>query len=299
MANKALIDRVPVHGNERLTRFTQQVRDLLNPLILSGVISPGGITLTVPIYSPVTDGAGHLTFANGDVVVAPESGTPAGPNTDVVAYTDLANVFDADAANTFVNNLVVGSVDATASPIRISLYDAANDAYNTIDSGDQSLTLGQPLTVLGDADVLGQLRVTNAGGAYPLTLRTAATGDDPVVRWLQARAATTDATQTTLDSFSITAGRTYLIEARVLARRTGGSGGTADDGAVYVRRAMATTKTGTVTLNAVQDGLTQEDQAGWDCTLDVSGTSVRIRVTGAANNDVTWHSTTTIQDVGS
>jgi hypothetical protein len=31
-----------------------------------------------------------------------------------------------------------------------------------------------------------------------------------------------------------------------------------------------------------------EDQAGFDATLDTSGTTVRVRVTGVTNNNVTW-----------
>ncbi len=112
---------------------------------------------------------------------------------------------------------------------------------------------------------------------------------------------TTDATQTTLFSVPITASRTYLIEARVTARRTGGASGTADDGASYVRRGTYTTKSGTVTLmGAVQTiGTDAEDQAAWDVTLDISTTNVRVRVTGAASNDVTWTADITAQSVGS
>lgn len=112
------------------------------------------------------------------------------------------------------------------------------------------------------------------------------------------RASTTDATVTTLQTIPITPNRTYLIDSHIVARRTGGAAGTADDGAAYIRRAMVTTKVGVVTINAVQDGLTQEDQAGWDATFDVSGTNVRIRVTGAINNNINWLASTTSLIVG-
>lgn len=151
---------------------------------------------------------------------------------------------------------------------------------------------------IGTNTPAARLHVLAVAAAEGLRVETPATNDDPNYYTRQARVATTDATQTTLDTFTITASKTYLIEARVLARRTGGAAGTADDGAAYIRRAMVTTKAGTVTINAVQDGLTQEDQAGWDCTLDVNAATVRVRVTGAADNNVVWHSTTTLQDVG-
>ena len=43
---------------------------------------------------------------------------------------------------------------------------------------------------------------------------------------------------------------------------------------------------------------TAEDQALWDATLVISGTNVIVQVTGAALNNVTWHCTTKIQNVG-
>ncbi|MBM4134413.1 MAG: hypothetical protein FJ245_11655, partial [Nitrospira sp.] len=102
---------------------------------------------------------------------------------------------------------------------------------------------------------------------------------------IQGRITTTDATATTLLSVKLMANTTYLLEARVVARRTGGSSGTADDGAGYVIRAAYQTATGTVTLiGAVSQIFVAESQAGWDCTFDVSGLLVRLRVTGAANN---------------
>lgn len=116
-----------------------------------------------------------------------------------------------------------------------------------------------------------------------------------------ASVATTDATQTTAATITISSNNTYLIEARIVARRTGGSSGTADDGASYVRRGTYTTKSGTVTLlGSLQTiGTDVEDQAGWDATMDINGSTVRVRVTGAANNNVTWFVDATVQRVGS
>ncbi|MCZ6594468.1 MAG: hypothetical protein O6943_06075 [Bacteroidetes bacterium] len=46
-------------------------------------------------------------------------------------------------------------------------------------------------------------------------------------------------------------------------------------------------------------GLIGRIKAGWDCTFTVSGTNLLVRVTGAVNNNVTWHTTTMVQNVGS
>jgi hypothetical protein len=82
-----------------------------------------------------------------------------------------------------------------------------------------------------------------------------------------------------------------LIEVRMIGRRTSGSAGAAGDAAHYIRTARLKNVAGTVTLHNLQSDYTSEDQASWNGTLDVSGTTVRARVNGAANNNVTWEAT--------
>lgn len=110
---------------------------------------------------------------------------------------------------------------------------------------------------------------------------------------------TTDATVTMLATLPLTDNRTMQIVADVVARRTGGSAGAAGDGASYriigtFRRVSA----GNATLigNLTADH-TAESQAGWDATLTVSGTDVLVRVTGSANNSLTWSVAATVQEV--
>lgn len=112
---------------------------------------------------------------------------------------------------------------------------------------------------------------------------------------------TTDDTVSTLATVAISADYTYQIEVAIVARRTGGASGTADDGASYRRIATYTTKSGTVTLlGSVQTlGTDAEDQVGWDATLDISTTNVRVRVTGAASNNITWFADVTVRRVSS
>lgn len=104
-----------------------------------------------------------------------------------------------------------------------------------------------------------------------------------------ASVSTTDATVTTLFSLTIPASTTVAIHGYVFARRTGGSGGTAEDGAYYERAVAIKNVAGTATLiGSVASIATMEDQAGWDCTFDVTSATVRCRITGAANNNVNW-----------
>ena len=128
---------------------------------------------------------------------------------------------------------------------------------------------------------------------------TRASNDDIIEITKQAKVTTTDGTQTTLATITIPTTTTVQVEATVVARRTGGSAGTAEDGAGY--RMMATIKNvaGTATLiGAVTANHTAEDQAGWDATIDVTGATARIRVTGATNNNVSWVATYRIHQIG-
>ncbi len=131
-------------------------------------------------------------------------------------------------------------------------------------------------------------------------IESVATNDDPSERVFQNRAATTDATVTTLHTVTISASNTYTIEADVVARRTGWSAGTAEDWASYKVVATVKNVAGTATIvGAVNQLVVQEDQAGWDATIDVTAGTARVRVTGATNNNVTWHLTLRTRQVSS
>jgi len=112
---------------------------------------------------------------------------------------------------------------------------------------------------------------------------------------IQASGATTDSTDTVLQSISTDTNSVYLIESRVIGRRTGGSSGAVNDSAAYIRTARIKNDAGTVTANNVQSDYTSEDQGPWNSTINVSGTDARIIVRGANNNNVSWNTTTKIQ----
>jgi hypothetical protein len=131
-------------------------------------------------------------------------------------------------------------------------------------------------------------------------LESIATNDDPRESVYQQRIATTNNTQTFATIYTVPASTTVMIEAYVVARRTGGSGGAADDGAGYVIRGTYKNVAGVATLiGAVNADYTAESQVGWDATLFLPGTAaIQVAVTGATNNNVTWHVTARVWQVG-
>jgi hypothetical protein len=103
-----------------------------------------------------------------------------------------------------------------------------------------------------------------------------------------ARVMTSNATVTTLHTFPIPVNTVVHVEANVVARRTGGLAGAANDGAAYTLFFAATNTAGTAALIGSVTVTAKESQAGWDCTADCSSGDARIRVTGAVDNDVQW-----------
>lgn len=139
-----------------------------------------------------------------------------------------------------------------------------------------------------------------ASGDIVDRLATVATNDDPTQDTYQARLATTDATPTTLLSVTLTASRTYAFEVHVIARRTGGAAGSADDGAYYfLHGGFKTTGGAAASITAVSQTRAEEDVAGYNAVLGVSGTAVVVTVTGVASTNITWHCTARVWYVGS
>jgi len=102
--------------------------------------------------------------------------------------------------------------------------------------------------------------------------------------------ATTDATPTTGLSHTLEDDATFLVEARVVARQTGGTAGTAGDSWAWIIRRAVKTSGGTLTLLGATDYSFTEDTPDATFTVDfgVSTLDLLITVTGAANKDVNW-----------
>jgi hypothetical protein len=115
----------------------------------------------------------------------------------------------------------------------------------------------------------------------------------------QEKTTTNDSTVTALQRVDVPTGKSVFVEARVVARRTGGSSGSDGDSAGYIRAATFKNISGTVSLvGSVASIYTAEDQAGWDCGFAISGTQAVLVGTGANNNNITWESFVSFYEVG-
>mgnify|MGYP000930141934 CR=1 FL=1 len=135
--------------------------------------------------------------------------------------------------------------------------------------------------------------VETVPGARALRVTTEATDadlSDPTYDLIQADPIeTTDATVTTAATFTTTGTKAWLITATVIGRRSAGGTGT-DYAAVFIRRAVVQQISGAADfLGEVIDVHTATANAAWDADLDVTGTDMRVRVTGAASTTITWN----------
>ncbi len=116
---------------------------------------------------------------------------------------------------------------------------------------------------------------------------------------VEDKVSTTNATVTTLSTINVPSTTTLSIKGYVSARRTGGSSGTAEDGAMYRVEAVYKNISGTATSIGSVVTVIGESQSGWDVTLSASSGTVLVRVTGAANNNITWRSDLEVDEVSS
>jgi hypothetical protein len=117
--------------------------------------------------------------------------------------------------------------------------------------------------------------------------------DGPEYAIGQESIATTDATPTVLQSVATPNDSVILVESRVISRRTGGAAGANGDCYVEVRHARLKNVGGVLTI-LQGAAFIQGDQA-WTHLWVVNGATAELQVTGAVDNDVTWHTSTKVQ----
>lgn len=233
-------------------------------------------------------------LTNGQLLIGSTGAAPVAANITVGA---LASLTVANGAGSIVID-AIQDIRTSASPTFVNATLSGKTAGSVIFAGTGGVLSQDNATFfwdttnkrlgLGNAAPARQLHVTGSS-LFNGAIRYADAGASNA-NWemFQAQVATTDATATTLQSITVPTDSVLHMTVTVVGRRTGGGAGANGDSAIYTRTARFKNVGGTVTIQSLQSDFTSEDQLLWNCTLDVSGTSARIRVTGAANNNITW-----------
>lgn len=131
-----------------------------------------------------------------------------------------------------------------------------------------------------------------AAGNVLQTLATTTAGDDPTEVVRQYNVNTTDGAATTIATIAVPQDFATQYECKVTGHRTGGAAGAVNDSGGYVLQALYTNTAGAAAEIAAETlTVIGESQAGWTVAVAPSGGNAVVQVTGAANNNVTWHMT--------
>lgn len=234
-----------------------------------GTGNGGLISLSTGIGGTTNGNGGPLTLSSGNA-----QGTGTGGLIDISA----------------------GNGGATSGQGGQIIFTSGDGGAPNGNAGNITLQLGT-LSGTGTAGLVDIIQPTL--GSTVQRIRSTATSDDPTEVVTQGRVATTDATVTTIQTIAIPASTTVAIESIVIARRTGGASGTAEDGARYKISAVYKNVAGTATIIGSITRTIDEDVAAYNSTFAISGGNVIITVAGPGTTNVTWHSTTRTYSVSS
>lgn len=215
----------------------------------------------------------------------------AAPSQGNNLYDNLSSDGDKLSGFNSSGNLFIGG--SGSNLFTTTIFPTAPTANRTItipDATDTVALLNTAQTITNK--VLNLLQPTL--GNEVMRTESTATNSDPIESVFQNRITTTNNTITDLHIFTVPASTTYYIHSIVVARRTGGSAGTAEDGASYEIRGCYKNVSGTATIIGALNTITNESQAGWNATFSPTSNTVRLRVTGATNNNITWHTTSKV-----
>jgi hypothetical protein len=207
--------------------------------------------------------------------------------TGKLSWTDTIRLYFNAADGTAVSNTISAS-SVTLSDNQFA-YCTLNDTDTTVITvSGASVTLASASNFIAAGIVVLGYRNTASDNYFPVALPLF---DGTITSEVQ----TTDATATTLASKTLTEGKAYFVEGKVVGRE-----GDITETGLYVLRALVSRQTagGAALESEVEERVIESSSAvGWDVSIDVDTNDVRLRVTGVASTTVNWKGKLSIIEV--
>lgn len=289
-----------------LTAHATGIKDIC----IGGGIASGGNSILIGHSGPASTANGSVSLGFDVQAATGQYGICIGYQSSctanqaiamgVLAVADEANSMVLGADGFPISNLYGGAGRLSATPTSFAIQ--ASGGTGTDIAGGTTIVAGGKGTGAGTPGAV-QIKVPVAGstGTTLQTLGTVATFVDSFFTQTGTSkptfinglytTTTTDATVTTISTIATASNTVTRVEAMVTGRRTGGTSGSAGDSAGYSARFTFKNIGGTLTQVGSLALDANEDQAGWDVTVTTSGTNILVKVTGAADNNVTWDAT--------
>lgn len=181
------------------------------------------------------------------------------------------------------------ALDPTNNPIGGILM--ARYRVTNVTSPAESLRLAESGRQIanGESAIVNELTdgIKNLEAASKVTTQLLPGGPSESWEGIPLAAATTDATPTVAGSLETVDDKSYIVKAYVIAHRTGGGAGTANDSAAYELTYAVYNDAGSLTI--VEIGRNEnEDQVAFLATLVANGVLADLTVTGVVDNNVDW-----------
>jgi hypothetical protein len=248
-----------------MMKIVQAKDNLLSGITVTGNNILGNGVLNATRVSGAADGYVSAVFSGNNIIKAADPTVAAHTNGGTVFYTEMSGVTiigntlsyqDEDNTYRFATFLET----TTAVPVGIVC------TGNLIDqiSGDTAFNL---TSLTNSADTIKTIVRNNAGKP------------DPAIRTKQ----TTDATVTTIATETLADGYTYRLTGRVVGVQSDDS-----NRASYNFIGIYSATGGAATLGANSVVSEYESDTAWNVTLDASGATARVRVTGKAATTINW-----------
>lgn len=221
-------------------------------------------------------------------------------NTAIGDFAGQSNVSGSN--NTFLGYSADVVSGALSNSTAIGAFAQAGASNVLILGGITGVNGGTSVNVgIGTTTPNATLEITSPAAIEAQRIDTTATNttNNSMEQVFQADVLTTGATQTNIQTFAVPSATTFAINTMVVARRTGGSAGTAEDGGRFEIKAVFKNVAGVATQIGTTTTVADSDQLSWNAAFVLSSGNVSVAVTGATNNNISWVVTSRIYKISS
>jgi len=247
-----------------------------SPAALLDVYGTIGTSSSVA-FQALDTSTGFLVIKNGtetpDEFVAELHARSVGTSNSGLVLRGEPSVDSASVSSVVIDGYFNGGSLSDASILNIS--NNGDEVLRVSASGHVGIGTGDPISTL------------HVNGTFQI-------GVPSVYRIFQGTTTTSDDSATNIQTIETASDTSYLLEVRVIGRRTSGSGDAGDTG-TYIRCVTVKNIGGTVSFGTPTDIHTDVDGAWGAVSFFASSNNLNVRVTGASGVNISWASTAFLQ----